>query len=185
MTASLDGTARIWDATVRPDSTVFDRHTGSSAFVTFSSDGRRLARADLFESRTTLWDAQSLSKLAELRAGRSSFSPDGKMLATSVQKQVTVWDVALGEPRARTTIELPAAATLGPIFSADGRYLAIDLGGESAAVGIWDIPTQRRITLLDRSGTKLELSGYAISADGRFFATGYSDGRVVLWNAQT
>jgi WD40 repeat protein len=111
-------------------------------------------------------------------------SSDCNVLAASRQSRVTLWDVSRAEPQARTTIDLPAPSRLGLVLG-DGHHLSVDLGAESAAVGIWDIAARRQIARLQRSGTKLELSASAASPDGRFFATAYTDGRVVLWSTQT
>ena len=184
-TASLDGTAKIWDATGPADTDVFDRHTGNVAYVRFSADGKWLARSDLLANQVTLWDARSWKKLPPILQAAASFSPDGQLLATSAQNTVTIWDVSRTQPQARTTLSLTAPPLLEPAFSPDGRRLAVDLGAQATAVGIWDIGTQRRIALLTEVPATLGLGGYAFSPDGRQFATAYNDGRIFLWNAET
>ena len=84
---SLDGTVKVWDATESEGSEVFDRHLGSYASVAFSHDGRLLARSELGGGKTTVWDAHTWTRLADIPQRLSGFSPDGKLLATTLDRR--------------------------------------------------------------------------------------------------
>jgi eukaryotic-like serine/threonine-protein kinase len=185
-TASLDGTAKIWDVTGTPESEIFDRHPGAFATIDFSPNGRLMARSVLSEYETTLWDGPSWKKLAVIPHGQSSFSPDSRILATtSRQNTLTFWDVSQGHPTERGTVSLPGPPALQPLFSPDGRRVALGSGTSAAAVGIWDVAGRQRIGLLTEAPEKTETVAYGFSRDGRFFATGYGNGSTRIWDART
>ena len=64
-----------------------------------------------------------------------AYSADGKTVATTEQaKGVKLWDAGRGVV---TFIEIPTAAGAAPLFSADGRYMAVSTFGGTAVV--WDL----------------------------------------------
>jgi len=133
------GDARIWDvetgtlhrslAISAPESDVHD--------VAFTSDGQFLAAGghgrNILIFSTNTWRLERLLPAGE---GTMSldFSPDGRLLITSIEMTVSVWDVQTGR-RLRTfdhDIEV-----LPVTFSPDGRYIACGLrSGDALVYGI-------------------------------------------------
>jgi WD40 repeat protein len=116
----------------------------------------------------------------------AGFSPTAPLLATTSPPDVLAfWDVSQDVPTRRMSIRLPSPPLLGPLFSADGRVVAVAHGLPSAAVHIWNVDSRSTIARLDRGSERVAASAYAFSPEGRSLAIGYDDGRVHLWNAAT
>jgi WD40 repeat protein len=86
VTASLDTTARLWDAKDGKLLITLQGHTNSVSAVAFSPDGTRVATASS-DKTARLWDAKTGDLLAVLPCSGSvnsvAFSPDGRRLATA------------------------------------------------------------------------------------------------------
>ena len=158
MTASLDGTARIWDALVRADAAVFDRHAGNVASVSFSSDGRQprsirfLWESNECVGRPVIHEDRGRARGRMVRVVRVHRA--GNFAAEPRHALGRVSRAAAGAHDNRLAGSSEGSASCG----ANGQHLAVDLGGPSGAVGIWDIAARRQIARLQRPGTKLELS---------------------------
>lgn len=94
ITASLDGTARIWDAKTGAERQVLT-HTNTVTAAGFNLDGTRVATASR-DGTTKLWDLETGQELLTFPGDGSgvnslSFSPDGKRLAVSTDREAQVY----------------------------------------------------------------------------------------------
>ena len=101
-TASVDQTARLWDAESGQPLPVLQGHTASVYSAVFSPDGRRIATASA-DGTVRLWDAESGKALAVLQGHTGSvnsaaFSPDGRCLATASDDQTARLWIARESP---------------------------------------------------------------------------------------
>jgi WD40 repeat protein len=100
VTASLDGTARVWDAETGAEIAVLRGHEDAVRGAAFSPDGARVVTASA-DRTARLWDAASGAEIAALRGHEdavwsAAFSPDGTRVVTaSADRTARLWD----EPR--------------------------------------------------------------------------------------
>lgn len=153
LTASPDGTARIWNS--QTGKLLGAMEMGDAVrSARFSPDGRRIATT----SGTTaqLWDAETFQAIGAPIQHKgliwSRFSTDGKLLATwSNDDTIRIWDGLIGQP-------MGAPLTLQGIvfsleFSPDGRFVVTsssdnhveDMIFESGIkVAVWDLKQRQQ-----------------------------------------
>ncbi len=184
VTASVNGTARIWEA--RSGQTTGEplQHTGPLTYAEFSSDGRWVATASE-DGTARIWSATNgqpasspLKHSGVVR--RARFSPDGNLLVTaSVDRTVRFWSVPQGQ-------EIGAALTNeldfhDAVFSPDSHR--VGTVGQASYAQLWNVGTRRAIT------PPLRHAGYVssirFSPSGRHVVTASSDGTARVWNALT
>ena len=109
------------------------------------------------------------------------FSPDGKRLVTTDDKNARIWDAQ--------TYQLVSTLAHGDtvyqaVFSADGTRL-VTAGGDGM-VRIWDAPSGRLVHQLQRDGIKPRYFVVALSPDGKLVAAiGLGGAATYVWHAAT
>ena len=198
-TASLDGTAKVWDAATGQTLLTLPKgeastHAGKMYSVAFSPDGRQLATAGE-GGLVTLWGPTTGEAMLTLQEpGENaamvalSFSPDGARLAAAGSDgTVRVWDLATSRVSLKLSIQLapspnPLALPLQDVaFSPDGTRLATV--GPDKTAKIWDAVTGKE--LLSLVGHKEVILALAYSPDGRKIATASYDTTAKVWDAET
>ncbi len=164
--------------------------------IAFSPDGKLLACADSVTKENVpvvgsirLWDVGKRKVVATLRDGGDfdygiysvAYSPDGKTLAASSGRAVTLFDAVSGKEK--TSFK----GSGGPVvFSPDGKTLAT--AGEDGGK-LWDLSLGKQRVSLKGYGTCA-----AFSPDGKLLATGSGKygseglpgaGEVTLWDVAT
>ena len=98
VTASRDGTARLWDVVSGEVLAVFRGHTGEVIQAVFSPDGQRLVTAS-YDRTARLWDVASGETLVVFRGHKGrvnqvAFSLDGQRVVTaSNDKTARLWGI--------------------------------------------------------------------------------------------
>ena len=148
--------------------------------IAFSPDGKILACADYVQQENVpvvgsvkLWDVGKRKVIATLRdtggdftygVHSVAFSPDGKTLAATSGKKVTLFDVATGKEKASFK------GCGGPVaFSPDGKTLAA-LGNDGLGndgTKLWDLTTG-----IEKGFLKGGAFALAFSPDSKLLATG-------------
>lgn len=151
VTASEDGTARIWDAATGREKIILLGHTGDVYSASFSPNGQLIATGGA-DKTVRIWSADTgkliriLDKHADI-VYSVAFSPDGQRLVTgSKDKTARVWDVASGNQVLVLTHTVEVRAVT---FSPLGTYIAT--GGYSPIITVWSAITGQSIQSFDNS----------------------------------
>ena len=186
VTASQDGTARVWD--LRPDLSLDSVATGTGpiAMVAVSPDGQRIVAVGEDEAAVVWTPARTgVVRLAGKisRWSAPSFSADGRRV------------LAIGEDRVPRMWDAETGATLKDYRGHDGDVRSVALspdgtvvatGGEDTTVRLWDFLTgveRHRLT-----GHKARLGTVQFSPDGkRIVSSGVGvdekdDPRALVWS---
>jgi WD40 repeat protein len=182
VTASKDGTARLWDVSDGETPLAVLRHPPAVRQASLDKDGRRVVTAGE-DGTARIWDAATGQQLQELRhdgpVRHAFFSPDGRRLATcSDDATARVWDAATGQP---VTPPLRHGKTVRYVaFSPDGSKVVT--ASEDNTAQVWDVPTGKRLITLPH---KEEVFRAAFSPDGAAVVTGSADDTAYVWDAAT
>ncbi len=181
VTASEDGTARIWDAAT--GKTLGDplKHKDTVRHASFSADGQYVVTASN-DQTAVVWDAAKCKSLhAPLKHGdlvqRAIFSHDGRrVLTVSKDRSAKVWDKKTGEQLAELK---HGQFVYFAAFSPDDTRVVT--ASADMSVQIWNVATGRELT------PPLRTSHYVLSAafspDGERIVTGAKNGVVVVREA--
>jgi WD40 repeat protein len=156
LSASLDGTLRLWDVAGAKEIRQFRGHTNWIGNLCVSPDGKRALSSSL-DRTIRMWDVETGRELWKFEAdaftGRTGFSPDGKWaLAASGQDtangvsfvggKVRLWDAASG--RELRTFGGEEALVMSIAFSPDSELIAT--GDTKDTIRIWNRSTGKLIS---------------------------------------
>jgi eukaryotic-like serine/threonine-protein kinase len=185
VTASVDKTARIWDARTGALILILKGHTNQLKHASYSPDGSRIVTAS-WDKTAKIWDARTGVEILALIGHEkgletASFSPDGsKLITAGGDKSVRVWD-------ANTGVVLLAIKGLSNIafsasFDPDGTRIVTTCGDDHPA-RIWDAKTGAEVLKLKSHADRVFSASY--SPDGSRLITGHTGGTVRIWDART
>lgn len=170
VTASQDGTARVWDLQGQPAGPSLPC-LGPLTDAVFSPDGGKVATADT-KNVARLWDYRQGQRLGKeiIHQGTVNgvkFSPDARLLVTaSDDKSARLWDAATGEPAGPPLLH--RREVVAATFSPDGKLLATS--GADLTATVWETATGLPLSPpLLHPGSRVEEPVF--SADGRRLLT--------------
>jgi len=186
VTASYDGTTKIWDAYSGRELLTLNC-AGPIDTVAISPDGKRIVTGQ-GSGDAKLWETSTGHLLFRLRGHTTvvrsaTFSPDGKRILTlSADGTGILWDTSTGRLSFSFREQDPGLnwCTTGT-FSPDGRRII--LGKSDGTAKVRDAAT--RAELLELSSTNAGVSCVASSADGQRIAVAHWNNRVTIWSAET
>lgn len=184
--ASASGpTVKVWNLTTKEQRLSIEGHRSTVTSVAFSPDGKRLATASP-DRIVKLWNAANGEEVLTFIEPESAyvhvvavFHPDGKRLASSWGKAITLWD--LEERKATFTLRGHSMRVMDLAFSPDGQQLAS--AGDDGTVNFWNVETGELSTTL--SGHSSRVNSVAYSPDGRRLLSGCADRIARLWDLAT
>lgn len=183
-TASMDKTARIWDAATGQPVTPPLVHDGPVRAVVWSPNGQQVATAS-DDKTARLWNAQTGWQLTQPLAHKDrvnsvAWSPDGQQVATaSDDKTARLWDSHTGQQVTPPLMHKDEVWNV--MWSPDRRHVATASMDKTARV--WDAATGQPVTPpLVHDGP---VRAVAWSPNGQQVATASDDETARLWNAQT
>jgi WD40 repeat protein len=172
---SSETAPRVWSLQTKQITLEPLGHTGSALYVDMTPNGKLLATG-CRNGIVKLWDAEASQLLQTLPSlgqgmGTLRLSPDGSLLATSIDASIEVRKIPLGELAMQFTAPKPINSAA---FSADGRRYAVASGDGN--VCLWDVPSGRFLQMLRGGGQSV-----VFSLDGQQIVSGGSDGRVCVF----
>jgi WD40 repeat protein len=183
VTASMDKTARIWDAADGRQRMVLRGHEYGVESAEFSPDSARIVTAS-WDKTARVWDAVSGRQLRVLgghtdRVESAVFSRDGRRIVTaSWDNTARIWDVMSGEELRVLSGHMSRLESAE--FSPDDRRIVTGARDESAR--IWDASSGRQLKLL--SAHPYHVDGVEFSPDGRRILAAVSwDNTARIWDA--
>lgn len=212
VSASADGTVRIWDA-INGDElkTLVSSGTIEWTAVSYSPDGKRIAAGN---SKGTIhvWDASNGGRIRTLKFGYKvndvSFSPDGRiiaaggrdtagsaglldiffrpMFAPGERGRVCMWQADTGESLTRTILRNYEVTALA--FSPDSSLIAF--GDSYGGLFWWDVKS-KKVRSNDNGHEEQGVTSVCFSPDGKRLVTGWLQslfweaGSAIVWDVAT
>jgi WD40 repeat protein/tRNA A-37 threonylcarbamoyl transferase component Bud32 len=160
------------------------------ATAAFSPDGRTIAtvgtpsadsKTPVLDASTRLWDVITGQPIGQaMPNGRAvAFSPNGKMLATTAFRGITLdlWDATTGQPLG--SAPSPGKGLMGFVaFAPDGQTIITGDGG--GRVQWWEANGLKPRSITAKHSKTIY--GGAISPDGKLLATSGGDKAVRFWD---
>jgi WD40 repeat protein len=180
--SGFEGVLKIWSVAEGREVAVLPKMEGAGYFsLRFSPDSKLVASGGTRD--VLLFDIAARKLLHRLPSwGWIAFAPDGKTLASAVTCRIHLWDTATGREIA------PRPSHQGPInflaATPDGRRI-VSLSPYGTVVHLWDTASGKSIAALPAGEQFRGLHTGALSADGKRFASGDSQGRVRVWDLGT
>lgn len=176
----------IYDATGRKP-TILKGHASEICTLAYSPNGKRLYSAGT-DKNIVMWEpGRFWNAQRAVFAGHNDtivsmdLVPDGSLLATaSIDGTIKLWDAAAEATEPVATLSANGKGFRKVRFVGNGTLLvSVADGGQ---ICLWEVTSQAKIRewQFDRS----ILHSVAISADGRFFATGVNDGQVNFYDLE-
>jgi len=107
-----------------------------------------------------------------------AFTPDNKKIITSDQNGlINIWDVNTRGLLSSFNVD---GIALSLTISPDGKYLVAGIEEGNRSI-VWSLSTLNQVAVLSQVGRE---GAAQFSTDGKFIATGSSEGTIYLWNAE-
>ena len=176
VTASKDGSVRVWDAVSGTLQNIYCTHNSSANDVEFSPDGKYLVSVsnDSAVVIRNLVTGTELKVLDNSAVSSVSFSPSGEIFATgNSDGQVVLWDL---KGNILKTFHGHDGRVNSVCFSPDGQYIISTSSDETAV--LWDRLGQMQFTF---RGYENKVNSAVFSPDGKYILTTSDDGSARLW----
>lgn len=181
VTASIDATARIWDAETGAELRSLRGHSGWVRRATWSPEGNRILTASN-DGTARLWDARTGAQVAVLSSHEgwvlaAEFSPGAdRIVTTGTDGTARIWDAAGAELR---VMRGHTGGVTGAAFSDTGNHLVT--ASYDGTARVWETATGKEVAVL-RHGAYVR--GLDVDRRRGRIVTGSFDGTVRLWTWQ-
>jgi WD40 repeat protein/serine/threonine protein kinase len=183
VSASQDGTARLWDAKTGGLVRTLSCHTGPVAMARFSKDGQQVVTVGA-DGKACVYDTKKEGQPVEatLHGGpihAVAFSPDGRRILTAGADQAAVlWDIG-SDSGHKLILSSDWGSVRAAVFSPDGKTVAT--GGEDAVLRLWSARDGKLVRKLAAHDHGILVLNY--SPDGRYLVSGGADHMAKVWTA--
>jgi WD40 repeat protein len=189
VTASTDGTAKVWDLEGEKQPLLL-KHNDGVYSAKFSPDGKKIVTASK-DGTAKLWGLKGelLATFEHNGVSVSSaeFSPDGRKIVTaSIDGIAKVWNLEKQQPLLLEygdgifSMEYETASNRDSAeFNQDGSRL-VTLSGAGVAK-VWDLENEQQPLLLEQNNS---VNDAEFSSDGSMVVTASEDGNARIWNLE-
>ena len=185
VTASGDGTVRIWDAKTKEQVRLLQGHQEAVLSASLSPDGQKVLTASSDGSART-WqlagDSVAPTLLAESSTGDMRFAQYNQNGTEAVTVEhdgrTCLWKSLSGE--LLRCLGGPDGSTTMATFSPDGTRAVT--ANESGSIRLWNVETGSEIPFWPGHTTAVRTLEF--SKDGNYLASSDEDGTVIVWNAR-
>jgi len=150
LTASLDGTLRLWESASGREMLSLNGHKGAVLSVAFMPDNKRAISGSI-DGTAILWDVVT-GQIIRSFVGNAdcvnqvAVSPDGRWLATAGSDGTSrVWDISNGKEVAKLESRKLGEPITSVAFSPDGKWLAtanlVSIHRGSSDIKLWHTQT--------------------------------------------
>ncbi|MCO5189632.1 MAG: hypothetical protein M9918_15730 [Anaerolineae bacterium] len=181
VTASEDGSAKLWDVASGAEVASLDGHTDWVNTASFSPDGTLIVTAS-DDGGAKVWDVASGAAVASLDGhtfgvNSAVFSPDGALIVTaSGDGSAKLWDALSGTEVA--SLEWHNGGVNTATFSPDGALVIT--ASDDGSAKLWDVASGAEVASLDGHTDAVRLG--AFSPDGMMIVTTCWDGSAKVWD---
>jgi RNA polymerase sigma factor (sigma-70 family) len=178
-----DNAVQLWDATTgRLLRKLAAKWKPGQLFWTaaFTPDGKLLVASGLDQERTGhtlhIWDTNTWSLRTQIEGcgGKLAFSPNSRLLATTDERRVRVWDLTLGQELAIN--DEAHNDSVGAIAFAGSKVVT---GSDDGSIRFWDLKTGSQVRKLAHGEW---VRAIATSPDATKLASSSFDDTVKLWD---
>lgn len=182
VTASEDGTARIWDAHTGERVSLLKGHAHWIHSVQFFSDGSKVVTAS-GDGTAKVWDVETgeeLSKLTENSRNIRSIqmSSDASMMLAKFAQEAKIWNLEAGVLMSA----LAHTADIRFALFAPDSLRVITTAFKDKAVHVWDPSTGKQLNELVHTDV---VSSAQFSPDSSMIVTLSENGPVTVWDANS
>ncbi|MFP4652161.1 MAG: PQQ-binding-like beta-propeller repeat protein, partial [Phormidium sp.] len=186
VSASSDGTVKLWDVRSGELLHSFEAHSGPVTSAEFNGDGTRVVSASNTDDGTIkLWDVDTGELLHSLEAHSNTvwsaeFDRDGtKVVSASDDGTVKLWDVDTGD--LLHSFESYSGGFSSAKFNRDGTRVVS--ASSDGTVKLWDVTTGELLHSLEAHSDSVTSAEF--NRNGTRVVSASDDGTVKLWDVDT
>lgn len=191
VTASIDGTARIWNTeTFREMGMLKGSGRGIISAVYRPDDGRHILTAS-YDGSLTIWDAETLQEINSAKEcvewmpslNSAAYSPDGKYIViATLFGRAKILDAESLQMQKQIDVHTDKLTSMNSaVYSHDGKLIFAAM--DDSTVRVLDAETLKELGHVTGRGYGVESN--ACSPDSKQIITMTNDGNLKVWDTQT